>query len=150
MLAEVKEQGRPKCEQYWPTGEEPATYGPFTIKKLNMIPSETCLKVTTLELCYGDDTRKVEHMAWQGWPDRGAPTEYGCCLRLIQKMQRANSIYVVHCSAGIGRTGTIVGLDMIMKKFEKGEKATMPEIVAELRKYRLGSVQTEVQVRVYK
>ena len=52
---------------------------------------------------------------------------------------------LVHCSAGIGRTGTIVGLDLCQKTLQAGEKADMHEIVKELRKFHHGSVQTEVQ-----
>ena len=56
---------------------------------------------------------------------------------------------VVHCSAGIGRTGTIVGLDLCQRTLQAGEKADMHEIVKELRKYRHGSVQTDIQVSAY-
>uniref|UniRef100_A0A914QUA7 Uncharacterized protein n=1 Tax=Panagrolaimus davidi TaxID=227884 RepID=A0A914QUA7_9BILA len=52
---------------------------------------------------------------------------------------------LVHCSAGIGRTGTIVGLDLCQKTLQAGEKVDMHEIVKELRKFRHGSVQTDVQ-----
>ncbi|CAD5210009.1 unnamed protein product [Bursaphelenchus okinawaensis] len=145
MLTEVMEQGKKKCEQYWPTklGEE-AEYGPVKVKVLKILTPEDHLHCTRLEVSAEDSTLTVEHMLWKNWPDRGVPKEYLSCFRMIRKMTQYVPV-VVHCSAGIGRTGTIVGLEMMDNKLRKGEVCPLSDIVAELRTHRHGSVQTMFQ-----
>ncbi|CAD5213966.1 unnamed protein product [Bursaphelenchus xylophilus] len=145
MLCEVMEMGKKKCEQYWPlkVGEE-GEYGPIKVKTLKVLQTEEHLHTTHLEITAVGETRQVHHILWEKWPDRGVPKDYLGCLRLIKRINPIVPV-VVHCSAGIGRTGTIVGLEMLQLKLQKGEVCTMAEVVAELRKYRHGSVQTDVQ-----
>ncbi|VDM73577.1 unnamed protein product [Strongylus vulgaris] len=86
----------------------------------------------------------VEHIQWKDWPDRGVPPTNLSSFRLLMRVRNLTPI-VVHCSAGIGRTGTIVGLDLIYSKLEKGSIVTLENIVRGLRKDRHGSVQTDAQ-----
>uniref|UniRef100_A0A1I7ZRU1 Protein-tyrosine phosphatase n=1 Tax=Steinernema glaseri TaxID=37863 RepID=A0A1I7ZRU1_9BILA len=145
MLCGVMEMGKKKCEQYWPSHQgESITSGQVTIKNTKVHEFEKSLVATNLELSAQGHTHKMEHIIWNGWPDRGVPDNYLASLRLIRKVS-AMAPVLVHCSAGIGRTGTIVGLDMCLQSLSSNEKVTMADIVKDLRVYRHGSVQTDMQ-----
>ncbi|CAJ0582770.1 unnamed protein product, partial [Mesorhabditis spiculigera] len=96
------------------------------------------------------DHRRVEGHAdcrawcWNNWPDRGVPPNFLACLRLINRVMDLTPI-VVHCSAGIGSTGTIFGLEVIMARLQKGENCTVDKAVRELRDARHGGVQMDIQ-----
>uniref|UniRef100_A0A914ZJK3 Protein-tyrosine phosphatase n=2 Tax=Parascaris univalens TaxID=6257 RepID=A0A914ZJK3_PARUN len=146
MLCNIMECGKKKCEQYWPANVgETQTYGPITVKNLKNVQAEKMLTVSQLEVSSNSEPPlSVEHMFWNNWPDRGVPENYLACFRLLARLKNYTHI-VVHCSAGIGRTGTVVGLEMAMQAFMAGEKLSMVDVVKELRRQRPGSVQTDVQ-----
>lgn len=146
MLCGIKEQGKSKCEQYWPEKEgENMTYDGITIVNKKISKPEEQLTLTTLEYTMeGKEPLKVQHYYWHGWPDRGVPKNAMSCLRLLAKFAKLNNI-VVHCSAGIGRTGTIIGLDYAQRHLEKGEKLRLKDVVKEMRRSRFNSVQTDMQ-----
>uniref|UniRef100_A0A914Q2T8 Protein tyrosine phosphatase n=1 Tax=Panagrolaimus davidi TaxID=227884 RepID=A0A914Q2T8_9BILA len=146
MLTETMESGKAKCEQYWPklVGETMKS-GACTILNKKVTEVEKMLISTELEITtLNGEKFNCEHVLWTGWPDHGVPNEYLATLRLIERMSNYSPC-LVHCSAGIGRTGTIVGIDLCQKTLKSGQKADMNEIVKEIRKYRFGSVQTDVQ-----
>uniref|UniRef100_A0A0M3I258 Protein-tyrosine phosphatase n=2 Tax=Ascaris TaxID=6251 RepID=A0A0M3I258_ASCLU len=146
MLCNIMECGKKKCEQYWPANvDETQTYGTLTVKNVKVVQAEKMLTVSYLEVSDGSEVPLVvEHMAWNNWPDRGVPENYLACFRLLARLKSFTHI-IVHCSAGIGRTGTVVGLEMALQIFTAGEKLSMVDVVKELRKQRPGSVQTDVQ-----
>ncbi|VDM27241.1 unnamed protein product [Toxocara canis] len=145
MLCSIMECGKKKCEQYWPaaTGET-MNFGKLCIKNIKIIEVEKIMSVTKLNITDGSGELEVEHIAWTTWPDRGVPENFLACFRLLQRVKDVECI-VIHCSAGIGRTGTIVGLEVANQMFDHGEKVSMREIVQEMRKQRHGSVQTDIQ-----
>ncbi|KAK0424527.1 hypothetical protein QR680_008712 [Steinernema hermaphroditum] len=145
MLCGVMEMGKKKCEQYWPAKEgEQMTSGLLTIRNVKVHDPEKMLTSSNLELSWQGQTHRVDHILWNGWPDRGVPDNHLACLRLVRKVAPLAPV-IVHCSAGIGRTGTIVGLDMCQVSLQNGEPVNMADIVKELRVHRHGSVQTDVQ-----
>ncbi|RCN45551.1 Protein-tyrosine phosphatase [Ancylostoma caninum] len=75
---------------------------------------------TTIEVSINDSNKHtVEHIQWMNWPDRGVPPTNLSSFRLLTRVKLLTPI-VVHCSAGIGRTGVIVGLDLFYSKLQKG------------------------------
>ncbi|CAD5232172.1 unnamed protein product [Bursaphelenchus xylophilus] len=146
MLCGIMELGKKKCEQYWPEQQgSSGVFGDFTIKNTAVHIPEEGLALTTLEVSINEKEHLVvTHYFWQSWPDRGVPKNPMFCMRLIGKLNRYNTV-VVHCSAGIGRTGTIVGLDYANRILHKGEQLRLKEVVKEMRRHRHNSVQTDVQ-----
>ncbi|GMT18588.1 hypothetical protein PFISCL1PPCAC_9885, partial [Pristionchus fissidentatus] len=145
MLCNIVEQGKKKCEQYYPeSGEFEAQYGQVNVKVKDR--QEWCkfITISTLILSDGKDNRECEHYHWNNWPDRGVPLDVTTCMKLLTRLKRLSPT-VIHCSAGIGRTGTIVGLDMMIAKIMAGEKTTLKDVVVELRGKRHGSVQMDIQ-----
>ncbi|GMR32159.1 hypothetical protein PMAYCL1PPCAC_02354 [Pristionchus mayeri] len=145
MLCNIVECGKKKCEQYWPeaAGQE-ITYGSMQVKATAKEEFEKLMTVTKLTMSDGSDSHDVEHIIWNNWPDRGVPADVLTCFKLLDKLKKLSPT-VIHCSAGIGRTGTIVGLDLILSRLRAGEVKTAKEIVIDLRSKRHGSVQMDIQ-----
>jgi protein-tyrosine phosphatase len=148
MLCGIIELGKKKCEQYWceKGGEQMKVASGITIKTIDVAETEKNLVVTKLELSVeGQETFVCHHFLWKEWPDRGVPENFMACLRLLQRLKSYTPPTLVHCSAGIGRTGTIVGLEIANQILYAGDRLVLADVVKELRQYRHGSVQTDVQ-----
>uniref|UniRef100_A0A1I8EKW1 Protein-tyrosine phosphatase n=1 Tax=Wuchereria bancrofti TaxID=6293 RepID=A0A1I8EKW1_WUCBA len=145
MLCNIMECGKKKCEQYWPAEEgQSKEYGTLKVTCSRVIQEEKMLTISNLIVTNGNKKLTLEHIAWNDWPDRGVPNNFLAPFRLLQRIK--NQIHVViHCSAGIGRTGTVVGLDIADSMFNDGMKVTMRDVVRELRLQRHGSIQTDIQ-----
>jgi tyrosine-protein phosphatase non-receptor type 11 len=114
MTTKLFERGKSKCARYWPEEGEEEEFG--TIKISNLSENSTAdytlrkFKVTKQGDTEGEQ-RKVFHFHFQAWPDHGVPSDPGCVLNFLHEVNaRQESIagagpVVVHCSAGIGRTG---------------------------------------------
>ncbi|VDK29437.1 unnamed protein product [Gongylonema pulchrum] len=145
MLCNIIECGKKKCEQYWPAAEgETKNYGLLKVLCSKVVQEEKMLTISTLVVSDGTNNLQIEHVAWNDWPDRGVPNNFLAPFRLLQRIKNQSHV-VIHCSAGIGRTGTIVGLDVAEAMFNNGMKVNMRDIVRELRLQRHGSVQTDIQ-----
>ncbi|GMR41685.1 hypothetical protein PMAYCL1PPCAC_11880, partial [Pristionchus mayeri] len=145
MLCNIVEQGKKKCEQYWPEGVPfQAQYGPISVKVVKSREWNKCITRTTLTLSDGSETLDVEHLQWNDWPDRGVPLDVHTCVSLITLLGKLTPT-TIHCSAGIGRTGTIVGLDLMLTKMKAGQKVSLKDVVIGLRARRHGSVQMDIQ-----
>lgn len=124
MTTRAVERGRTKCHQYWEpeTGSE-ATYGHFTIRTINVETEQDCT-ISSLQLINNktEETRNVSHWQFTSWPDYGVPLSARAMLEFLERVRRQQSTMVadlgdtwaghprgppivVHCSAGIGRTG---------------------------------------------
>lgn len=148
MLCDVIEQNKKKCESYWPTeqGKEMQTSSGLIIKNVNIIQAEAIMTMTRLKVSAKGNEPSIElkHIKWNQWPDRGVPKNKMATFRLLSRIISFEPV-LVHCSAGIGRTGTIVGLQMALQVLGAKEPLSMIAVVKELRAQRHGSVQTDIQ-----
>ncbi|KAL3093417.1 hypothetical protein niasHT_027424 [Heterodera trifolii] len=83
----------------------------------------------------------VHHFHWRRWPDRGVPQNDLAPLRLLFHVQQFRRS-VVHCSAGIGRTGTLVALHIAYDTLQRGQRLNILALARNLRQHRAQSVQT--------
>ena len=92
----------------------------------------------------------------QAWPDHGVPTDPGCVLNFLHDVNTRQSAVpdagpiVVHCSAGIGRTGTFIVIDMIIGQIERRGldcEIDIQRMIQNIRAQRSGMVQTEAQYK---
>ncbi|PIC52900.1 hypothetical protein B9Z55_002820 [Caenorhabditis nigoni] len=149
MLCNIMELGKKKCEQYWPESVDGSMVlmdGKLTVK-ITEAAKEVEQNILLMKISITDDKGAVhafEHWQWKAWPDRGVPEIPMAVFRLLIRLKTASPI-IVHCSAGIGRTGSIVGLEIALVKFCAGEKVVLKEIVKDIRNQRHGSVQTDAQ-----
>ena len=153
-LTRVMEAMKKKCEQYWPENEhETCTIGNFDIK-LKKIDRYTSYDIRILELQHSDypkETRVVIQFHFTVWPDHGVPIFSSSLLTFINHTkeyhipEKSQSPILVHCSAGVGRTGTFIVLDYFLEHMKENEKVNVYKIVAQLRENRCFMVQTKDQ-----
>uniref|UniRef100_A0A914XXL0 Uncharacterized protein n=1 Tax=Panagrolaimus superbus TaxID=310955 RepID=A0A914XXL0_9BILA len=150
MLCCVMENGKKKCEQYWPEkpGETMNVAG-LTITNDRVDIYKPDLQYTKIIITGpgSDGTRRrhvLNHVLWDGWPDKGVPLSTTGALRLIFRTQTMNPA-IVHCSAGVGRTGTIVALELCMRTLAAGCELSVYNVVKELRQRRFLACQTPHQ-----
>uniref|UniRef100_A0A914YZ95 Protein tyrosine phosphatase n=1 Tax=Panagrolaimus superbus TaxID=310955 RepID=A0A914YZ95_9BILA len=154
MLCNIKEKGMDKCAQYWPLEEkEVKTYGDVEVTNTFIRPlnaDEPNIRLSILSVKWKEDgkekTREVRHYQWIDWPDRGVPPCKLTAMALLSTVRGTKKPIVVHCSAGIGRTGSIVAIEFILERLQQGIPCeAMDEILKELRSQRPYSIQTDLQ-----
>ncbi|XP_028050002.2 receptor-type tyrosine-protein phosphatase T [Monomorium pharaonis] len=118
MLANVIESGKTKCEQYWPDIGKKKKYGDIIVlnAKHNVF-ADYCFR--TFHVTFEKETRKIEHLHYTAWPDHGVPLYTHSVVTYLKKLLATppgNGPVVVHCSAGVGRTGTIILCDICLHR----------------------------------
>uniref|UniRef100_A0A3B3ZNR9 protein-tyrosine-phosphatase n=1 Tax=Periophthalmus magnuspinnatus TaxID=409849 RepID=A0A3B3ZNR9_9GOBI len=151
MVTNCTEGGRIKCEQYWPESN-PRHCGDLEVfttsekKQLDWTLRE--FKVKQVE------ERTVRHFHFTAWPDHGVPQgtqvliQFRELVRQHMQTEAAGTPTVVHCSAGVGRTGTLIALDMLLQQMEKEKAVDIYGFVYKMRLNRPHMVQTEVNLIV--
>uniref|UniRef100_A0AAQ6A0P0 protein-tyrosine-phosphatase n=1 Tax=Amphiprion ocellaris TaxID=80972 RepID=A0AAQ6A0P0_AMPOC len=152
MVTNCTEGGKIKCERYWPADSKPCLYGELLVtirseeQNLNWTMREFSVKHRNTS-----EERSVKHFHFTAWPDHGVPEGSeiliqfrGLVRRHIEK-EGARAPTVVHCSAGVGRTGTIIALDVLLQQLEKERAVGIKEFVHKMRLNRPHMVQTESQ-----
>ncbi|NXA06434.1 PTPRU phosphatase, partial [Sapayoa aenigma] len=149
MLTGLVEQNKIKCEQYWPEQEQ--VYGDFTVT-LNNTRTTTGLvtRIFCLQKAGCALPRVVEQFHYLMWPDHGVPrnpSQLLCLVDLVNKrvLEAPAGPVLVHCSAGIGRTGTFIALDFLLKMGKSEYKVDVFHCVQQLREQRVSMVQTKEQ-----
>ncbi|CAI2301196.1 unnamed protein product [Caenorhabditis sp. 36 PRJEB53466] len=151
MLCKTIETGKYKCAQYWPAkaGEKLVTSSKITIENLSgpsPMDRDPEITISQLTVTFQDRTHSVRHLHWTDWPDRGVPPCKLTSLELLSAVRGSKVPIVVHCSAGIGRTGTIVAIEYILERIAEGKQLeVMPELVKQLRDQRAYSIQNDLQ-----
>ncbi|XP_048036300.1 receptor-type tyrosine-protein phosphatase H-like [Megalobrama amblycephala] len=152
MVTNCTESGRIKCEQYWPLDYTPCVYGNLvvTVKSENKAPSWT-LREFSVKNKSTSETRTVKHFHFTAWPDHGVPsgTEELIQFRGLVRQHIESSFSagptVVHCSAGVGRTGTLIALDVLLQQLDREKAVGIAAFVQQMRLCRPLMVQTESQ-----
>ncbi|XP_054999452.1 tyrosine-protein phosphatase non-receptor type 6 isoform X2 [Sorex araneus] len=158
MTTREVEKGRNKCVPYWPQVGSQRVYGPYAVT--NREEQEKAeYKLRLLQVSpkeHADLTRDIWHYQYLSWPDHGVPSEPGGVLSFLdqinqqQESQPQAGPIIVHCSAGIGRTGTIIVIDMLMESIStKGLDCDIDiqKTIQMVRAQRSGMVQTEAQYK---
>ncbi|MEJ1273707.1 hypothetical protein NN561_004578 [Cricetulus griseus] len=152
MLTNLKERKEEKCYQYWPD-QGCWTYGnirvcvedcvvlvDYTIRKF-------CIHPQLPDTCKAP--RLVSQLHFTSWPDFGVPFTPIGMLKFLKKVKTLNPSHagpiVVHCSAGVGRTGTFIVIDAMMDMIHSEQKVDVFEFVSRIRNQRPQMVQTDVQ-----
>ncbi|XP_063687580.1 uncharacterized protein LOC134820865 isoform X3 [Bolinopsis microptera] len=148
MVTNLVEKGRKKCEEYW-SDTKPQSYGNTTVECLGIV-SFPDYKVRKLSVTQGSGkSRIVTHYHYEGWPDHGVPdtptSMIAFAKRAFSDNLQGQGPICVHCSAGVGRTGTIISLHLQMENVKNNNKINIYDTVVQLRKCRKIMVQTESQ-----
>ncbi|XP_031138584.1 receptor-type tyrosine-protein phosphatase eta isoform X2 [Sander lucioperca] len=150
MLTRCNEQGRVKCEQYWDHGTK--HFENITVTTTSEIPLEDwTIRDFDIKNVKTAETRSVRHFHFTAWPDHGVPqtTELLISFRHLVRehmdQYSRHSPTVVHCSAGVGRTGTFIAIDRLIFQIERENIVDVFGIVHDQRMHRPLMVQTEDQ-----
>ncbi|XP_061823681.1 receptor-type tyrosine-protein phosphatase H-like [Nerophis lumbriciformis] len=152
MLTNCVEGMRTKCEHYWPAQSKSCFHGELTItivseqQKPNWTLREFHVKHRNIPA-----ERMVKHFHFTAWPDHGVPQgtdvliQFRGLIRQHIEAQGNNAPIAVHCSAGVGRTGTIIALDVLLQQLHRDRKVNIKAFVHKMRLQRPHMVQTESQ-----
>ncbi|KAF2851115.1 hypothetical protein T440DRAFT_489164 [Plenodomus tracheiphilus IPT5] len=173
MLTQTHETGREKCYPYYPQSpsipdlriNEHDEFGDGFIHTLHLASlshhEEARTQVREIDMTNNDgsESKKIWHLLFAAWPDFSVPegADRAAMLKLIDISREKNSDNatnprIVHCSAGIGRSGTFIALDWLLQELEEGSLDATPEsedpimkVVELLRDQRAGMVQSKNQ-----
>ncbi|TKR81789.1 hypothetical protein L596_015607 [Steinernema carpocapsae] len=142
MVCDHVEEDRKKCAEYLPTRER-TDVANLQIKRRSQTVHKYNLTETKITLTYGNrDRHEVTHWKWLGWPDHKVPEkDVRIPFRLLQ-VARAHKNVIVHCSAGVGRSGTLVAMEICLMDLLAGTRLNVPDCVKFLRAKRAHAVQT--------
>ncbi|GAA6077809.1 receptor-type tyrosine-protein phosphatase R isoform X1 [Tachysurus ichikawai] len=147
MITKLKEKNE-KCVLYWP--EKRGIYGKVEVL-VNSVRECEHYTVRTLTLKQGGQSRKVQHYWYTSWPDHKTPDSTGPLLQLmtdVEESREASETHgpvIVHCSAGIGRTGCFIATTIGCHQLLRDGVVDVLGIVCQLRVDRGGMIQTGEQ-----
>ncbi|CAK8678007.1 unnamed protein product [Clavelina lepadiformis] len=150
MVTQLKEGPMTKCEKYWPEPGEDETFGDILVRTNNELPyGDFICRYLSAQSIKTKEVIAVTHFQYVTWPDHGIPPTTTSLLRLHQAAINAQTgsagPLLVHCSAGVGRTGTFIALDILSEQLEHEGKINVFETVYEMRQSRTEMVQSLAQ-----
>uniref|UniRef100_G1RXI9 Receptor-type tyrosine-protein phosphatase eta n=1 Tax=Nomascus leucogenys TaxID=61853 RepID=G1RXI9_NOMLE len=151
MLTKCVEQGRTKCEEYWPS-KQAQDYGDITVAMTSeIVLPEWTIRDFTVKNIQTSESHPLRQFHFTSWPDHGVPDttdlliNFRYLVRDYMKQSPPESPILVHCSAGVGRTGTFIAIDRLIYQIENENTVDVYGIVYDLRMHRPLMVQTEDQ-----
>ncbi|XP_069734075.1 receptor-type tyrosine-protein phosphatase S isoform X4 [Phaenicophaeus curvirostris] len=149
MMTKLEEKSRIKCDQYWP-GRGTDTYGMIQVTLLDTIELATfCVRTFSLHKNGSSEKREVRQFQFTAWPDHGVPEYPTPFLAFLRRVKTCNPSdagpIVVHCSAGVGRTGCFIVIDAMLERIKHEKTVDIYGHVTLMRSQRNYMVQTEDQ-----
>ncbi|XP_029041866.1 tyrosine-protein phosphatase Lar isoform X4 [Osmia bicornis bicornis] len=149
MMTKLEERTRIKCDQYWPSrGSE--TYGLMTIAITDIQELATyCIRTFQISRAGYSERREIKQLQFTAWPDHGVPEHPAPFLQFLRRVRSLNppesGPLIVHCSAGVGRTGCFIVIDSMLERIKHEKMIDIYGHVTCLRAQRNYMVQTEDQ-----
>ncbi|KAK6631359.1 hypothetical protein RUM44_005885 [Polyplax serrata] len=163
MTTKVMERGRIKCYQYWEPEQGEAVHGNFAVRTTasDLFTDFTVCRLELVNL-KTEEVREVYHFQYTSWPDYGTPHSALAVLDFLERVrqQQANMVnalgdtwaghprgppIIVHCSAGIGRTGTFCTIDICLSRLQDVGTVDVRGTVERIRTQRAYSIQMPEQ-----
>lgn len=146
MLTNLYEGDKMKCLKYWPDTE--LDIGSYTIELdgMDVFDSYT---VRCLAVKYQEEVKKVTQFHFTAWPDNSVPEDVTSLISFRELVRSgltsSDGPKIVHCSAGIGRTGTFIAIDYLLEEAAVEQTVDVKGYVISLRHQRGKSIQTYEQ-----
>jgi len=160
MLTKLLENGKKKADIYYPVAlNTPMIFGEVTVT-LTDASSTKFFEIRKFTLTVNSENRTLTHLVYNEWPDFGVPSTTIGIRELAKKVsierERARNLgldgaIIVHCSAGVGRSGAFIAIHYMMERLLRSQPINVADIVHEIRSHRAGMVQTLDQYKlIYK
>jgi len=151
MLTGLEEGGILKCARYWPKeiGDNGQLYGNIRVSVIS-VDANSGYVHSVMSIQRNGECREVHHFWYKAWPDHGAPNAAAsvldmlCDIRAVSAAQTSGP-WVVHCSAGIGRTGTFMAIDMGAHQLARSRRTALLGLIRAMREDRGSMVQSPQQ-----
>ncbi|CAI8048765.1 Receptor-type tyrosine-protein phosphatase F [Geodia barretti] len=146
MLTDVKEKKKVKCYKYWPDSGT-RSFGPF---RVTITEQQRLVDYTTRNLLLelkgrSERALNVTQLHYMAWPEHGVPTEPTSLLAFHRRLKKLHQFpkrpILVHCSAGVGRTGTLITIDCVLEQLLKERLVDVAGTIKLLRTQRMKMVQ---------
>ncbi|XP_071118550.1 receptor-type tyrosine-protein phosphatase eta-like [Haliotis cracherodii] len=150
MVTNLMESGKFKCYGYWPfCSSESTMYGSISVQCAKEEVYETYTLRSMAIWKEGTETRVIKQFHFTQWPDHGVPKDTTALLH-FHKVVKDTALplsgpLVVHCSAGVGRTGTFLALDYLLDQARSEGRVCVYNCVQHFRRKRMKMVQTKEQ-----
>ncbi|KAK7143198.1 hypothetical protein R3I93_014385 [Phoxinus phoxinus] len=150
MMTQEVEGGKVKCQRYWPdTPCSPEMVDDrlqITLVKDQHLDNFV-IRLIEVKDIQTSEIQRVTHLNYTGWPDHGTPSQPEQLLTFISYMRHIHQSgpIICHCSAGIGRSGTLICIDVVLGLISKDADFDISDVVRSMRLQRQGMVQTEEQ-----
>ncbi|XP_071233664.1 receptor-type tyrosine-protein phosphatase mu-like [Salvelinus alpinus] len=148
MVTNLVEVGRVKCCKYWPDDTEIYRDIKVTLIETQLL-SEYVIRTFAVEKRGAHEIREIRQFHFTGWPDHGVPYHATGLLGFVRRVKAKTLTIagpmVIHCSAGAGRTGCFIVIDIMLDMAEREGVVDIYNCVRELRSRRVNMVQTEEQ-----
>ncbi|XP_056302888.1 receptor-type tyrosine-protein phosphatase S [Danio aesculapii] len=149
MMTRLEEKSRVKCDQYWPSrGTD--SFGAVQVSLLDTMELATfCVRTFSLHKNGSNERREVRQFQFTAWPDHGVPEYPTPFLAFLRRVKACNppdaGPVIVHCSAGVGRTGCFIVIDAMLERLRQERAVDVYGHVTLMRSQRNYMVQTEDQ-----
>ncbi|XP_063579890.1 tyrosine-protein phosphatase non-receptor type 13 isoform X18 [Pongo abelii] len=150
MMTQEVEGEKIKCQRYWPNilGKTTMVSNRLRLALARMQQLKGfVVRAMTLEDIQTREVRHISHLNFTAWPDHDTPSQPDDLLTFISYMRhihRSGPI-ITHCSAGIGRSGTLICIDVVLGLISQDLDFDISDLVRCMRLQRHGMVQTEDQ-----
>ncbi|KAL8603769.1 hypothetical protein ACOMHN_024385 [Nucella lapillus] len=155
MLTSVKEADNIKCEEYWPGLRSEKEYGSICVRMTELHNrADYVIRTFDVKEAIGGPSRKVTQFHFVTWPDHDVPSvtslvDFWCSVSWSYRNQpTGRAPLLVHCSAGVGRTGAFIALDILMQQTQHSTSVSVQQAAAQLRHDRCNMIQTKAQYRL--
>ncbi|XP_077981840.1 receptor-type tyrosine-protein phosphatase kappa-like [Glandiceps talaboti] len=148
MATNLVEKNKGKCTKYWPDQNDGETkYGNISVKNVNEeIFVYSVIRTFHVKKVGNARSREIKQFHFTVWPDMGVPQYPSAVLSILRRIRSYNPSnagpVVVHCSAGVGRTGTFITIDAMLEMAEAEGKVDIFNFVHKARQNRMNFVQT--------
>ncbi|XP_063962361.1 uncharacterized protein LOC129271138 isoform X2 [Lytechinus pictus] len=149
MVTRLQEGDKIKCRQYWPSKQgDSVMFGKIKVVLELLEPCTGGVK-RKMSMEKGDESRTVTQFHFRVWPDKGVPKHTSYLLKFIKEVkddhgQNPNPL-LIHCSAGVGRTGVVISIDSVVAHAKKTGMVDIFNFVTKIRQNRPYMVQTQEQ-----
>ncbi|XP_052244008.1 receptor-type tyrosine-protein phosphatase S-like [Dreissena polymorpha] len=149
LLTNLAENGTLQCDMYWPE-DEPVFYGNILVSK-HSERDLSLYKLCIFEIKLNKEHRRIKHFWFNKWSDAECPERPVMFFDFVKAVQKAKTPAVnggpsvVHCSDGVGRTGTYIAVDHLLQHIRGHDDVDIYQLVLDMREHRCNMVQTEAQ-----